>query len=85
MITAAAVIFYKGTGMPSVEYTRSHGQARTYIISYDKGEYFIEYQGQMKKAVPDAMALGIAPREATPSLMLRMAIADIEALLGMDE
>ena len=71
--------------MPSVEYTRSHGQGRTYTISYDQGEYFIECQGAMKKAMPDAMALGIAPQEAKPELMLRMAIADIEALLGMEE
>jgi hypothetical protein len=71
--------------MPYVEYTRSHGKRLTYAISYDEGEYFIEYEGQMKKAMPDALALGIAEHEAKPSLMLRMAIADIEALLGMDE
>lgn len=71
--------------MPSLEYTRSHGKRRTYTICYDEGEYFIEYEGKMKKAVPDALAIGIAPHEAKPELMLRMAIADIEALLGMDE
>jgi hypothetical protein len=39
----------------------------------------------MKKAVPDAMATGIDPDEATPELMLRLAIGDIESLNGMDE
>ena len=39
----------------------------------------------MKKAVPDAMTAGISSGEAKASLMLRMAIADIEALIGMDE
>ncbi|MDB5760772.1 MAG: hypothetical protein JWM30_4061 [Burkholderia sp.] len=71
--------------MPSKNYTRLGGQRRTYTIAYDKGEYFIERDGVMKKAVPDAMATGIAPSEATPELMLRMAIGDIESLNGMDE
>jgi hypothetical protein len=31
------------------------------------------------------MATGIAPEEATPSLMLRLAIGDIESLNGMSE
>ncbi len=71
--------------MASTEYTRSHGQCLTYTIAYDHGEYFISRNGQIKKSTPDAMAIGIAPSEAKASLMLRMAIADIEALLGMDE
>lgn len=71
--------------MPVEEYTRSQGKRLTYTISYDDGEYFIEHEGEMKKAMPDAMALGIAPTEAKAPLMLRMAIADIEALLGMEE
>ena len=71
--------------MPVLEYTRSQGLQLTYVIAYDEGEYFIERDGLMKKSVPDALAIGIAPGEAKPSLMLRMAIADIEALLGMDE
>ncbi|HJW55954.1 MAG TPA: hypothetical protein VJ577_11830 [Burkholderiaceae bacterium] len=71
--------------MPSLEYTRTTGQHLTYTITYDRGEYFIQRDGKMKKSVPDAMALGISPHEAKAPLMLRMAIADIEALLGMDE
>jgi hypothetical protein len=71
--------------MPSEYYTRRTGQRLTYLIAYDKGEYFIEREGQLKKAVPDAMATGIAPEEATPSLMLRLAIGDIESLNGMSE
>lgn len=71
--------------MPILEYTRSHGQRLTYTIAYDHGEYFIQRDNQLKKAVPDALAIGIASQEAKPSLMLRMAIADIEALLGMEE
>ena len=71
--------------MPVLEWTRTHGKRHTYEIVYDYGEYFIKRDGQMKKAVPDAMAAGVSPREATPALMLRMAIADIEALLGMEE
>ena len=71
--------------MPAEHYTRRGGKRLTYLIAYDKGEYFIERDGQMKKAVPDAMATGIAPGEATPELMLRMAIGDIESLNGMDE
>jgi hypothetical protein len=54
-------------------------------VTYDDGEYFIEQDGKMKKSVPDALAIGVAPHEAKASLMLRMAIADIEALLGMEE
>lgn len=71
--------------MPTLEYTRSHGQCLTYTIAYDHGEYFIQRDNLLKKSVPDALAIGITPHEAKPSLMLRMAIADIEALLGMDE
>jgi len=71
--------------MPVEEYTRSHGKRLTYTISYDDGEYFIERDGELLKSMPDAVALGIAPHEAKAPLMLRMAIADIEALLGMEE
>lgn len=39
----------------------------------------------MKKAVPDAIVAAVAPSEATAKRMLRMAIADIEALTGMEE
>jgi hypothetical protein len=35
--------------------------------------------------VPDAIVAGVLHSEAHPELMLRMAIADIEALLGMQE
>lgn len=71
--------------MPVYEYTRRTGKRLTYTIEYDRGEYFIRRDGQMKKAFPDAMIAGMAPQEATPDLMLRMAIADIEALNGMTE
>jgi hypothetical protein len=77
--------YQENTTMPSESYTRRGGQRLTYLIAYDKGEYFIEREGQLKKAVPDAMATGIAPGEATPELMLRLAIGDIESLNGMDE
>lgn len=66
-------------------HTRSKGQGLTYSISYADREYFIERDGKMKKSVPDALAIGIVPHEATAALMLRMAIADIEGLHGMDE
>jgi hypothetical protein len=68
-----------------MEYTRSIGKKLTYRITYDQDEYFIERDGVMKKSVPDAFVAGLPPHEAKPSLMLRMAIADIEALIGMDE
>lgn len=71
--------------MPIQEYTRSRGRRLTYIIAYDHGEYFIERDGELKKSMPDALAVGIAPHEAKADLMLRMAIADIEALSGMEE
>jgi len=71
--------------MPILEYTRSHGKCLTYTIAYDEGKYFIQQDNRLKKAVPDALAIGIAPNEAKAPLMLRMAIADIEALLGMEE
>ena len=71
--------------MPVVEYTRSHGKCLTYTISYDEGEYFIEHEGRMRKSMPDPLTIGVAPSEAKAPLMLRMAIADIEALLGMEE
>ncbi|MES3020497.1 MAG: hypothetical protein V4857_02820 [Pseudomonadota bacterium] len=71
--------------MPSAEHVRSHGKCLRYNISYDDGEYFIERDGVMKKSVPDAIVAGVAPSEASASLMLRMAVADIEALIGMEE
>ncbi len=71
--------------MPVYEHRRTKGKRLTYTIEYDQGEYFIHQNGRMKKAFPDAMMTGMAPHEATPQLMLRMAIADIEALLGMEE
>jgi hypothetical protein len=71
--------------MHTVDYTRSTGQRLTYHIAYDQGEYFISREGRLKKSVPDAFSAGIAFEEAKPPLMLRCAIADIEALLGMDE
>jgi hypothetical protein len=71
--------------MASELYTRLGGQRLTYRVAYDQGEYFIERDGILKKAVPDALATGIVPEEATPALMLRMAIGDIESLNGMEE
>ncbi len=71
--------------MASELYTRLGGQRLTYLIAYDQGEYFIERDGVLKKAVPDALATGIAPDEATPALMRRLAIGDIESLNGMEE
>ncbi|MDB5762352.1 MAG: hypothetical protein JWQ21_1347 [Herminiimonas sp.] len=71
--------------MPVIEYTRTKGRRLTYTIAYDDGEYFIERDGQLKKSVPDPMTATVSPHEATALLMLRMAIADIEALIGMDE
>lgn len=71
--------------MPVLEYTRSQGQRLTYQIEYDQGEYFIQRDGVMKKAVPDPIVAGVATAEASPDLMRRMAIADIEALIGMEE
>ena len=71
--------------MPACEYTRPTGQRLTYTIEYDQGEYFIQRNGHMKKSFPDAVLAGIAPEEATPELMLKMAKADIDNLLGMDE
>ena len=71
--------------MPVLEYTRSQGQRLTYQIEYDHAEYFIERDGVMKKAVPDAIVAGVAQSEASADLMRRMAIADIEALIGMEE
>ncbi len=71
--------------MPVHQYTRRTGQRLTYTIEYDQGEYFILRDGVMKKAFPDAMAAGIAASEATPELMLRLAMGDSEALNGMEE
>jgi hypothetical protein len=71
--------------MPTLEYTRSTGKRLTYLIAYDHGEYFIERDGRLKKSMPDPFTAGIASDEAKPSLMLRCAIADIEALIGMEE
>lgn len=71
--------------MPMQEYRRSKGQRLLYTIEYDQAKYFIERDGEMKKAVPDAIVSGILPGEANPDLMLRTAIADIETLYGMDE
>lgn len=71
--------------VPIQEYTRRTGRRLTYRITYDEGEYFIERDGKLKKSLPDALATGIAPHEAKADLMLRMAIADIESLNGMDE
>lgn len=71
--------------MPSLEYTRTKGKRLTYTITYDDNEYFIQRDGVMLKAVPDVMVEGVAPHEAKAPLMLRMAIADIEALLGIEE
>jgi hypothetical protein len=70
--------------MPVYEYTRRKGRRLIYTIEYDHGEYFIHRDAEVKK-FPDAMAVGIAPHEATADLMLRMAIADIETLAGMEE
>lgn len=71
--------------MPVEEYTRRTGQRLTYVIQYDQGEYFIRRDGVIKKAVPDVMVTGISPKMATPALMLKLAIGDIESLNGMDE
>jgi hypothetical protein len=71
--------------VPVYEHMRTTGKRLTYTIEYDDGEYFILRDGDMKKAVPDPLMVGIVPHEAKADLMLRMAIADIEALVGMDE
>ncbi len=67
------------------EYKRSTGQRLVYEITYEEGKYFIDRDGKRKKTVPDPISAGVAPDEAIASLMLRMAISDIEALIGMDE
>lgn len=67
------------------EYTRRNGQRLTYTIVYGKGEYLIQRDGLLKKSVPDAFVAAVSADEATPELMLRMAIADIELLTGMEE
>lgn len=71
--------------MPFHQHRRNVGKGLLYDIEYDWGEYFITRDGEMKKAVPDAIVAGVVPSEATPELMRRMAIADIEALIGMEE
>ena len=71
--------------MPVHQHRRSTGQGLLYDIEYDQGEYFISRDGVIKKSVPDAIVAGVLPSEARPELMLRMAIADIEALIGMEE
>lgn len=71
--------------MPLYKHRRSTGQELLYDIEYDDGEYFITRDGEIKKAVPDAIVAAVAPSEASAKLMLRMAIADIEALIGMEE
>jgi hypothetical protein len=71
--------------VPVYEHTRSKGQRLTYRIEYTDGEYFIERDGELKRAVQDPMMLGVAPGEAKAELMLRLAIGDIETLYSMDE
>lgn len=71
--------------MPVLQYTRTGGQRLTYTIVYDEGEYFIQRDGLMKKTMPDALSSGLAPAEATPKMMLKLAIGDIESLNGMEE
>jgi hypothetical protein len=71
--------------MPVYQHQRSGGKQLVYDIEYDDGEYFITREGEMKKAVPDAIVAGVLPSEASARLMLRMAISDIEALIGMEE
>lgn len=71
--------------MPVHQHRRNGGLGLLYDIDYDDGAYFILRDGEMKKAVPDALVAGVLPNEASAALMLRMAIADIEALLGMQE
>jgi hypothetical protein len=66
-------------------YTRTSGRCLTYDITYDAGEYFIERDGVLKKRVDNPAVATVATAEATPELMRQMAIADIEALIGMDE
>jgi hypothetical protein len=39
----------------------------------------------IKKWVPEAAVNGMAQYDEKPELMLRMAIADIESLIGMSE
>lgn len=71
--------------MQMQEYQRRQGRRLLYTIEYEQGSYFIQRDGEIKKSIPDAIILGIAPHEATPELMLGTAIADIETLNGMDE
>lgn len=66
-------------------YTRSTGQKLAYRITYNPGEYYIACDGKLKKSIPDAVEVGLSRDEAKASRMLRMAIADIESLTGMDE
>ncbi len=75
----------QGEKMTLYHHTRSTGRSFTYAIDYDQGKYCIERDGHIKKSVPDAIVAGVVPQEAKPELMLRMAIADIELLVGMEE
>jgi len=71
--------------MAMLQYARTTGKRLTYKISYNPGEYSIARDGYLKKSVPDAIVANVAPGKAKASLMLRMAIADIESLSGMNE
>ncbi len=73
------------TAMAIHEYTRSTGRRLAYTIEYVRNGYNVTRNGEMKKSIPDAIVIGVAPADAKASLMLRMAIADIEALNGMEE
>ncbi len=66
-------------------YTRTRGKHLTYTIRYEDGKYLIERDGMLKKSVPDVISMGMDPHEARADFMLRTAISDIEALIGMEE
>lgn len=71
--------------MMQQNWQRSKGQGLTYTIRYGMGQYLILRDGELKRSLPDAFIASIDPDEATPELMLSLAIADIESLIGMEE
>jgi hypothetical protein len=70
--------------MPVEEYQGQSGDKATYTIAYGAGWYIISRAGKVLKHVSSALEMGLAGADATESLTLSTAKADVDNKIGVN-
>jgi hypothetical protein len=71
--------------MPVEEYQSPMDDKATYSIAYGSGWYIISRAGKVLKHVSSPAQMGLSGNDATETLTLSTAKADIDNNIGLDE